>query len=60
MQDETVENLTSTLTVSLPQEIKEALEEEAKKQDRSTASLVRIIMRAFISQQKGGHDASSH
>jgi plasmid stability protein len=53
MQDETGDqNNISSLTVSIPQEIKEALELEAKRQDRSVASLVRIVMREFLSTKQ--------
>jgi predicted HicB family RNase H-like nuclease len=53
MQDSTGDqNNISSLTVSIPQEIKEALELEAKRQDRSLASLVRIVMREFLATKQ--------
>jgi len=36
---------TSTLTLSLPQDLKDALEQRAKDQDRSVSSLVRVILK---------------
>jgi plasmid stability protein len=53
MQDDTGDQTNiSSLTVSIPQEIKEALELEARRQDRSVASLVRIVMREFLSTKQ--------
>jgi Arc/MetJ-type ribon-helix-helix transcriptional regulator len=46
MSDDT----TATITLTIPQELKDQLEQSASEQDRSVSSLVRILLRDALDQ----------
>ena len=48
------DDATATITLNIPQELKEQLEKAAKDQDRSVSSLVRILLRDAL----GGTEAA--
>ena len=49
MSDDT----TATITLTIPQELKDLLEKTAKDQDRSVSSLVRILLRDVLGEAAG-------